>query len=89
MFKNRSEGDTVRQKPVTSKLITEAAKCNWVPSVFLQSDDFIANFHRNRMLVDFEFIPKDYVDLCWTTYMESTNKAFDMMKFQMYLVLTR
>lgn len=89
LFKNRSEGDTVRQKPVSSKLITEAAQHNWDPKKFLQNDDFIANFYRNKLLVDLSSIPSNLVEQCWSEYREQRSRSYNAMNMQMYLAKHR
>jgi hypothetical protein len=84
LFLSRSEGDATRQKPVSSKLITEAAQTNWEPKRFLTNDTFIANFYRNKLLVDFSSIPTDLVNQCWTEYKAQTSRKYNAMGTQMY-----
>jgi hypothetical protein len=89
LFLARSEGDSVRQKPVSAKLITEAAQTSWDPKRFLQNDTFIANFHRNKMLVDFSSIPNDLVHRCWGEYRTQCVRKYNAMDMQMYLAKHR
>lgn len=85
LFMNRADGDTTRQKPVSSKMITEGIKLGWDPYVMFTNETLIANFQRNQLLVDFDFIPKHLVDLCIETYDELKAKKPNAMDLQMYL----
>lgn len=89
LFLDRSEGGTLRQKPVSSKMISEGVKLNWDPYVMFTNETLIANFQRNQILVDFDYIPKHLFDECVKTYEGIKNKGVDAMKLQMFLAKHR
>jgi 5'-3' exonuclease len=53
-----------RQKPVNKVLINEAVKANFNPEVFCDTADMVANFERNKLLLDFDYIPNELVNEC-------------------------
>jgi len=85
----KNAGEKLRQPQVTSKLITEAKKANWDPYVFLKNDKDIAKFERNKLLVDFEQIPRNLKDQCWQNYVDQISKKHNAMRLQSYLVKNR
>jgi 5'-3' exonuclease len=85
LFRDREDGETIRQKPITSKMITEAAKLGWDPYRIFNNDNLVANFQRNQMLVDFDYIPDHLKKECIEAYSTESTRPKNMMSLQMYL----
>jgi len=67
-FTRKVNGMVERQKPVSAKFINEAYQADFNPEVFCTTSDMVANFHRNQLLLDFNFIPKELQDACSELY---------------------
>jgi hypothetical protein len=85
IFEDRSNGIQIRQKPVSAKMITEGVRLGWDPYKMFTNETLIANFQRNQILVDFDFIPKPLVQECIDTYESTKLTKVNAMNLQMYL----
>ena len=70
-----------RQKPLSSKKVAEWTE---IPSSMPQDEQFQRNYQRNRVLVDFNCIPKDLVEEIINTYKAQGNK--DKSKLLNYFI---
>ena len=63
--------DELRQKPISKRKLE-----TWID---LEPEDFcnenmMRNYHRNRTLIDLDYIPKEIVDLCIKTFIDAEHK---------------
>ena len=63
--------DELRQKPISKRKLE-----TWID---LEPEDFcnenmMRNYHRNRTLIDLDYIPKEIVDLCIKTFVDAEHK---------------
>ena len=63
--------DEIRQRPISKRKLA-----TWIelePKDFC-NEEMMRNFHRNRTLIDLNYIPKELVDECIQTYVDTPNK---------------
>ena len=84
-FINKENGGPIRQKAVTKKLITEGMKTEWRPELFLDNTELVANFYRNKLLLDFDEIPKELQEQIKNCFYEQYPKAINKMNLMMFL----
>ena len=62
--------DELRQRPISKRKLETWIELN--PEDFC-NEDMMRNFHRNRTLIDLNYIPEELVDKCIQTFLDTEN----------------
>ena len=80
--------ENIRQKPIASSLITKAANSDDIDSILMEEygSQVVRNFHRNRTLIDFDYIPGTVREEILSKYESAKPSGMRRQKFLNYLV---